>query len=68
MKKEYINEATWVKIYLFLKGCKKVYLTGCKNFLEALFWMSRSGAQWRFLPAEYGNWNSIYKRFNAWSK
>lgn len=68
MKKEYINEVAWLKIYSFLKGCKKVYLTGCKNFLEALFWMSRSGAQWRLLPAEYGNWNSIYKRFNAWSK
>ena len=71
MKKEYINEVAWSKIFGFLKKCCGIYIGSeaqCKNFVEAIYWMSRTGAQWRELHDHYGNWNSIYKRFNAWSK
>lgn len=71
MKKEYINEAAWSKIFCFLKQSEDVYPgieSKCKNFLEAIYWMTRTGAQWRELPGKYGKWNSIFSRFNAWSK
>lgn len=71
MRKEYINEAAWSKILFFLKSKNKIYVNNfekCKKFIEAIYWMARTGAQWRELPIYYGNWNSVFKRFNSWSK
>ena len=59
----------WAKILQFLRDCPDVYVgdaAECQRFVEGVLWMDRSGAQWRLLPAEYGNWNTIYKRFDRW--
>jgi len=34
--------------------------------LEGIFWIHRTGAQWRELPEEYGNWSTVYERFRQW--
>jgi transposase len=34
-----------------------------RRFLEALFYFTVHNVTWRALPAEFGNWNSIWKRF-----
>jgi len=63
------REDQWQKIYQFLQEHPHVYVGGegkLRTFMEAILWMSRSGAQWRLLPAGYGNWNSVYKRFARW--
>jgi hypothetical protein len=38
-----------------------------RRVLDAVFWLMRTGASWRDLPDEFGNWNSIFRQFRRWA-
>ena len=64
-----LSPKQWSKIHLFLDECPDVYVgkeSECLRFIEAVLWIARGGTAWRLLPAEYGKWNSVYKRFVRW--
>jgi transposase len=66
-----IKDEAWEKLYYFLRSCDKIYTKDearCRIFVEAVVWMARSGTNWRYLPEKYGKWNSVYKRFDDWTK
>lgn len=67
-----LQDEQWTKIRSFLEQERpKVFICHerrCRTFVEGVLWMLRSGAPWRLLPPEYGNWNSVYKRFDRWSE
>ena len=42
--------------------------TDNRNFVDAVLWIARTGAHWRELPEQFGAWNSVFQRYNRWSK
>ena len=61
----------WDKIKEALPGqCHHVGRTAKDNrlFVEAVFWVGRNGGRWRALPARFGHWNSVHKRFMRWAR
>jgi len=64
-----LNDEQWNKVDKLLRQDKRAYVgdeNECRGYVEAVLWITRSGAAWRLLPAEYGRWNSVYKRYSRW--
>lgn len=69
MDKYYINFEKWQKVYSVLKAVKKIRISNkdrTRTFIEGVYFIMRTGAQWRELPACYGNWRSVHKRYQHW--
>jgi len=38
-----------------------------RQVINGVLWRTRTGCPWRDLPAEYGNWKTVYNRHRRWS-
>lgn len=39
-----------------------------RDKVDAIFWILRTGSQWRNLPGEFPKWNIVYYYFRKWKK
>ena len=39
-----------------------------RRFVNAVFWVLRTGAPWRDLPSDYGEGCAVHRRFSCWRK
>ena len=70
MDRNVLNDAQWERIAPLLPGKPgDPGRSGRDNrlFLEGVLWIARTGAPWRDLPAAFGNWNSVWRRFRRWA-
>jgi len=64
-----ISDAVWTLIEPHTIGSKGTWGGNARDtrlFINAVFWILRTGAPWRDLPPDYGNWNTVQRRFCRW--
>ncbi len=65
----HIPDHVWEKIEPFTignRGCRGGNAEDTRIFIEGVFWVLRTKEPWRKLPNEYGNWNTVHRRFIRW--
>ena len=73
MKEDYhrhdISDHVWSLLEPHLPGRRGVWggvARDNRRFLNAVFWILRTGAPWRDLPPDYGDWKNTHRRFCRW--
>jgi transposase len=62
-----MTDDEWAYYEPFLIRCGGRPPRNHRRVLDAVFWQMRTGAPWRDLPEEFGNWNSIFRQFRRWA-
>jgi putative transposase len=66
-----IGDEVWNEIKDHLPGNdagRGVKATDTRLFVDGVLFIAKTGISWRDLPERYGKWNSVFQRFNRWSK
>jgi transposase len=64
-----LSDENWVSLSKLMKLTGRVYNKPEHRFtLEGILYRMRTGCPWRDLPSEFGNWNTVFRRFNLWSR
>jgi transposase len=61
-----MTDADWIKVlrvFEIVRSRRGDKGRDDRKFLSALHYFSVHNITWRALPAEFGNWNSVWKRF-----
>jgi transposase len=64
-----ISDRVWQLLEPRLLGRKGTWGGNARDnrqFINAVFWILRTGAPWRDLPADYGDWKNTHRRFCRW--
>lgn len=69
MPRMMLTDARWEALSQLLLDSGRVYNKAEHRLtLEGILYRLRTGCPWRDVPAEFGQWNTLFRRFNLWSK
>jgi transposase len=67
MPRVMLSDELWSKLEKILLQQTIYHKPDLRLTVEGMLYRMRVGCPWRDLPSAFGCWNSVYKRFNAWS-
>jgi len=65
-----LSEVAWARIESLLPPVKKAMGRPSRPHrpvVEGMIYRARTGVPWRDLPADFGAWQTVHRRFQAWS-
>jgi putative transposase len=66
-----LTDAQWELIEPFVRashcGPQQV-LYSRREVVNAILWITRTGAQWRYMPHDFPDWQLVYHYFDLWKK
>jgi transposase len=69
LRRHDISDRTWALLEPHLPGKQGSWGGLARDnrlFINAVFWILRTGSPWPDLPAEYGDWKNTHRRFSRW--
>jgi transposase len=71
MRRHEIPDEQWARIEGLLPGRPGGHggvARDNRNFINAVWYVAKTGVPWRDLPERFGKWDTVYHRFNEWCK
>lgn len=70
LARDLMSDEEWAffeRFILTVRAPKGRRPTNHRLVLDGIFWIARTCAPWRGLPAEFGKWSSVYRQFRRWT-
>jgi len=48
------------------RGCKAIHQR--REIVNAIFYITKTGVQWRYLPNDFMPWGTVYDYFSQWKR
>jgi putative transposase len=61
-----LSDSLWDEVKQDFETKKRKRKHSLQVTLSAVIYLLRTGCQWRMLPVQYGNWESIYYYYRKW--
>ena len=69
MPRMMLTDTSWQRLSSLMLQSGRVYDKPSHRLtLEGILYRMRTGCPWRDLPSAFGDWNTVFRRFNLWSK